>query len=175
MADNTIDLYPPESDEPEPVNHTVEVEDTEYRGQNDTPYSEDEETQLLGLLRTHWDAERVGVMPRFYLAEQIKTHSMAQGPYVAVYYNNEDPEYMGIGIPAKRTSTSLTIELRTLHRGQLFALKKEIFRILDKIRKHPMMDYDLISGYGGRRNEPVPGNFFYTIDVKLLRLYETLG
>lgn len=150
--------------------------DSKFRADNDTPFDVDEETQLIRSLEEFWNPlNTYELTPGFYLMEQVKTHDLATGPSITVYYVDENNSPYGIGYTAKRTEVDMTIEIRSLHRNQLFKLKEEAFRILDYIRKKPFMDYDLILSTGGRRVEPTPGNFFYTIDVKLVRFVKNIS
>lgn len=149
--------------------HEITVDD-KYRDENEGQFDIDEETQLLRSLEEFWIPDNVyGLDVHFYNYEQIKTHDMSTGPYVTVYYSGERHSPYGLGFTAKRTEMDMTVEFRTLHRNQLFKMKEEVYRVLDYMRKRPFMDYDVVINTGGRRVEPSPGNFFYTVDVKLIR------
>ncbi len=155
--------------------HCVQV-DSQYREDNDNKYDIDEETQLLGLIERYWLMDNVdGLLPHFYLYEQIKTHDMAEGPYVVVYYNDEKRDPLGLGYGAVTIHANMTIEFRTLTRSQLFKMKEEIFRILEYIRKEPFLEYNLILNHGGRRIDAAPGSFAYTIDIALVILVKRIN
>lgn len=157
------------------ANHCV-VPDTQYREDNDNPYSPDEESLLLGLLETNWDSDEVdGLTPNFYLYEQIKTHDISTGPYIVVYYNSENHIPLGLGYIANTINLDMIIEIRTLTRPQLFMMKEHVFDIINYVRKRPFMDYDVILNNGGRRIEASPGNFAYTFNISLIQYVKRIG
>lgn len=151
-------------------NYVAEYMDTQFRQSNDVQFSLDEETELLSNLQNNWNPLNVrNQTAAFYLVEQVLTHDYAQGPAIVVYYVDEDRVPYGINMPANTIDLNATIEIHSQSRSQMFLVKKEIFRILDYIRKRPISEYDVILSQNGRRNEPQQGVFFYTIDVKLKR------
>lgn len=150
--------------------------DSKARADNDDVFQIDEETQLMRSLESYWNVNNTNnLKPIFYTLEQVKTHPLGAGPQIVVYYVDENHTPYGVGYTAERIDLDMTIEIRTLHRSHLFLMKNECYRILNYIRKRPFMEWDLIISMGGRRVEPAPGNFYYTIDVKLRRFVNQIA
>lgn len=127
-------------------------------------------TKLISL----WSTTN-SVKPSFTTSTEMMSEDISTRPVVDVYHVARTDTFQGLGADSKNIETHLSVDVQSRNHTDTIAVRDELIRILDSLRKNRQITgYDLVRHDGGRFIHQQVGYEQFVIDVTLIKLFQSL-
>lgn len=117
------------------------------------------------ILNSNWDITNVA-KPAFYYKDDVKNHDY-RNPAIKCYHRSLTRKVQDVTYSYHQINAGVSIDIKSPDRDTMLALRDEVVRCLNVVRKAPNADYSLLLFDSERQVTGYSGFFHYVIDVTL--------
>ncbi len=120
---------------------------------------------IKNILDTNWNASNV-TKPALYYKDDVKNHDY-RNPAIKCYHRSLTRKVQDVTFSYHQINAGVSIDIKSPDRDNMLALRDEVVRCLNVVRKAPDADYSLLLFDSERQVTGYAGFFHYVIDVTL--------
>jgi hypothetical protein len=125
----------------------------------------DDSKIIRDILDTNWNAGNV-TKPALYYKDDVKNHDY-RSPAIKVYHRSLTRKVQDVTFSYHQINAGVSIDIKSPDRDTMLALRDEVVRCLNVVRKAPDSNYSLLLFDSERQVTGYSGFWHYVIDVTL--------